>query len=510
MTKLDIKEIKKKSRKNLKKNFLMSIVLIFLFTIIINDSYTSSSLLISQSKETIYVKNLLYDEKGKKITLEKVKEKKQEIKARRLKENLDTISQRLAIGTSPFYKLNYALILLIHDHKLSSGMVSLITAIVSIAIFFLLKLIIVIGKNRFYLESRNYKKTRLVRLLFPYKTKRILKLSYIMFIKRLFQTLWSITIVGGFVKLYEYKMIPYILAENPTINKKEAFNLSKEMMDGYKWQAFLIDVSFIGWYILGLFTFGLSNLLYFNAYREFVYAELYAEIRNNKLPTLTHKKLLNDTYLFNNKNKLDIYPQDKLQFPTRKLDINTHYNQNYSTENLILIFFSASFIGYFWEVVLHLIQRGEFANRGTMIGPWLPIYGAGAILMLLCLKPLRKKPIIYFFTAMILSGIVEYSTSVYLEYVMHMKWWDYKRYFLNLNGRICLEGLIMFGLGGVAITYFIGPLLNSLFNKINKKVINIICCILLVIFGIDFIYSTVKPNSGKGISSQAYKRINFE
>ena len=102
-----------------------------------------------------------------------------------------------------------------------------------------------------------------------------------------------------------------------------------------------------------------------------------------------------------------------------------------------------------------------------MFGPWLPIYGTGAILILALLKPFRKRPVLYFIASMILAGILEYTTSWYLETFKGMKWWDYTGYFLNINGRICLEGLIVFGLGAAAVTYFIGPLLNYYFKKIK-------------------------------------------
>lgn len=80
--------------------------------------------------------------------------------------------------------------------------------------------------------------------------------------------------------MYEYRMIPYILAENPKTNRKEAFKLSKQMMKGNKWKTFLLDVSFVGWNILSVFTLGLLNILYVNPYKATTNAELYVELRN--------------------------------------------------------------------------------------------------------------------------------------------------------------------------------------------------------------------------------------
>ena len=498
--KINRKEIKKNAHKNLKKNFFVSILIIFIFGIIINGSYLPSSKVATKTGEAQEIQAIIYNEETKKIEFNKLFEENAKENNEKVKGVLQPMVNRLGLTRSPLNNFAYSIKLFVFDHSISLGMYSLLISIISIILFFLVEIILEIGKNRFYLESRIYNKTSALRLLFPYKIKGTLHLSIIMFFRRIYQILWSITIVGGFIKMYEYKMIPYVLAENPTIKRKEAFRLSKEMMKGYKWQAFKLDLSLIGWFLLGLITFGLSNLVYYNAYKEYIYAELYVDIRNNKKNDLTDSKLLNDTYLYNEKNNLNIYPEDKIKVPLKRISINTDYNQKYPVRNIILFFFTVSFIGYSWEVFLHILMDGTFINRGTMFGPWLPIYGTGTVLILLLLKSFRNKPFLFFIACMILAGIVEYSASWYLDTFAHMKWWDYHGYLFNINGRICLEGLLVFGLGGAAITYFLAPLLNSLFNKIKYKTVVIICILLLTVFGVDVIYSVNHPNTGKGIT----------
>ena len=83
-----------------------------------------------------------------------------------------------------------------------------------------------------------------------------------------------------------------------------------------------------------------------------------------------------------------------------KKDFKSDYNQKYPITSLILFFFTFAFVGWTWEVLLHLITEGSFANRGTMFGPWLPIYGVGGILILAFLKPFRSRPLIYFAISM--------------------------------------------------------------------------------------------------------------
>lgn len=127
--------------------------------------------------------------------------------------------------------------------------------------------------------------------------------------------------------------------------------------------------------------------------------------------------------------------------------------RRYSIPTLILMFFIFSFLGWCWEVGIHLIEDGVFVNRGVLHGPWLPIYGSGSILILTLLYRFRRNPGLMFVATVVLCGVIEYFTSVYLEYMHNgMKWWDYSGYFLNLDGRICGEGLLIFGLGGLAIT----------------------------------------------------------
>lgn len=98
----------------------------------------------------------------------------------------------------------------------------------------------------------------------------------IMFLKDLYTSLWTLLfIIPGIVKSYEYRMIPYLLAENEDITTDEAFARSKEMMDGNKWNAFVLDLSFIGWEILNAFTLGILGIFYVNPYIHQTDAALY-------------------------------------------------------------------------------------------------------------------------------------------------------------------------------------------------------------------------------------------
>ena len=98
-----------------------------------------------------------------------------------------------------------------------------------------------------------------------------------MFLMNLYITLWSLLfLIPGIIKMYEYLMVPYILADNPGMDRKEAFAISKRMMTGEKWNAFILQLSFLGWIFLSMFTCGLLGIFYVSPYMEATMAELYA------------------------------------------------------------------------------------------------------------------------------------------------------------------------------------------------------------------------------------------
>ncbi len=176
------------------------------------------------------------------------------------------------------------------------------------------------------------------------------------------------------------------------------------------------------------------------------------------------------------------------------------YGKLYKITDYILFFFAFSLIGWIWEVCLVLVQTGKMVNRGVLLGPWLPIYGSGGVLILLLLRKMFNKPIVTFFSMTILCTVIEYITSWYLEVTKGVRWWDYSNYLLNINGRVCLEGAIVFGIGGCAVVYLLAPKLSKVFNKLSNYILVPICVILTFLFTIDFIYSHYHPNMGEGVT----------
>ena len=144
-----------------------------------------------------------------------------------------------------------------------------------------------------------------------------------------------------------------------------------------------------------------------------------------------------------------------------------------------LIFLIYSFFGWVMEVINSLIVRRRFVNRGFLIGPICPIYGTGALAITFCLGSIQN-PLVIFFTSIILSAILEYTTSVLMERLFHVRWWDYSDRPFNLNGRICLEALIIFGIGGTLVTLIFSPALYHILSNLPDAALYSLALVFVV------------------------------
>ena len=170
-----------------------------------------------------------------------------------------------------------------------------------------------------------------------------------------------------------------------------------------------------------------------------------------------------------------------------------------TVQKLFLCFWMYALLGWIYEVFLEVVvYRWGFHNRGELFGPYLPIYGVGAMLFLLCFSRLMEKkdvkwlnivkPILIFLGCMAVATAVELAASYILEYTSgSWPWQTYARYKYNFQARIALSTSIRFGLGGLLFMYIVQPFYDWLLSKPKKKTINIISIIVLVIVVTDFI-----------------------
>ncbi len=570
--------LKNKGRHTLKKHYFL-LVVVCLFAAFLGSEF-SSSISLTKMQNNIEIKESNLISALKNDNIEEIKKQEEQKIEKIKKENHNNIlgrSNGVLSGFINSFTTGSFLITIIQAIQVLGANIqflAILLVILSLFIIFLLWFFLtntyVVISRRIFLESRTYEKISKSRFLFLSKVNKWFKAAFSMFILYIYKFLWNLTIIGGIIKRYSYYLVPYIIAENPDIKASTAIKLSRDMMYNHKWECFKLELSFIGWHILGILTFGLTNIFYTNPYKVATFSEYFTYLRNialkNKIPNIN---LLNDKYLYEkasinllqkeykdiiksnneiikdkmnltgikgfliknfgisilNKKEKEIYDKQEVAeykkhhyqniiaaeaYPIRLSPLkeeqdqrveHTNYLKSYTIVNIIMMFFIFSFIGWIWEVSLHLIKDGVFVNRGALHGPWLPIYGYGGILILIFLNRFRKNVALEFGTTLVLCGLVEYFTSYFLEINHGLKWWDYSGYFLNLNGRICAEGLLVFGLGGLAIVYLLAPVLDNLLNKLNHKFLLSIVSILLIIFITDQVYSNKHPNTGKGITS---------
>lgn len=183
-----------------------------------------------------------------------------ESSARRVSENSDIYSGNL---------FNVGMIT-----GLLAGITTVVILIVLVAKVFVGNLL-KMGGYRFFILNQTAQ-PGIGTLLDGFRSGHYVNIVLAMFLRDLFTALWSLLlVVPGIVKHYEYLMVSYIIAENPAMDYKEAFQISKQMMDGEKMEAFIMDLSFLGWYLLSAVTCGLLAIFYVNPYVQASFAEMY-------------------------------------------------------------------------------------------------------------------------------------------------------------------------------------------------------------------------------------------
>lgn len=185
-----------------------------------------------------------------------------------------------------------------------------------------------------------------------------------------------------------------------------------------------------------------------------------------------------------------------------------------------LLFIIYSFLGWFIEEIRFLTMDKKLVNRGFLIGPYCPIYGFGCLLIITLLNSCLDNPFILFIMSMNICGVLEYLTSYLMKKIFKARWWDYKDNKFNINGRICLETLVLFGLGGLFIMYILNPIINNFIDTIPLLIQNIIGIIIFIIFIADTIISfyiindikkmslTIKGDSTEKISSYVKNKLH--
>lgn len=159
---------------------------------------------------------------------------------------------------------------------------------------------------------------------------------------------------------------------------------------------------------------------------------------------------------------------------------------------LLWLFFIYSFLGWVTEVFLKYLQYHRFINRGFLIGPYCPIYGAGAVLITVgqgMLSTFERSWAMSFLIAFVLCGLLEYATSYILEKYFHARWWDYTQKPMNLHGRVWIGNLILFGLGGVVIAEVLNPRFLAMTSRFEPIFFTALLTAISILFLADVLMS---------------------
>lgn len=164
------------------------------------------------------------------------------------------------------------------------------------------------------------------------------------------------------------------------------------------------------------------------------------------------------------------------------------------------LFFLTAVFGWLWEGLLYLLKDEMYVNRGFLTGPWLPIYGMGAVMLEVLFHRWRDRPALIFLLSMALCTVLEYAAGWYLESKWGIKWWDYSGAPLNLHGRICLSSSLLFGAGGMLLVWVVSPLFYAVYRRIPVKCRTVLGLLAIVLFVADAAYSAIFPHVGRGIT----------
>jgi len=156
-----------------------------------------------------------------------------------------------------------------------------------------------------------------------------------------------------------------------------------------------------------------------------------------------------------------------------------------------VLFYITAILGYMYELVVCFIYNGNFVSHAFLSGPYLPIYGLGA-LIIYGLKKYRHRPLKIFVLSFLITGTFELLSGLILDKIFNIELWNYDNYKFNIGGYVCLLSAFCFGIGSLFIMYVLVPLIEKLVKKANKVIVKNILFIMSTIFGIDVLNSIIR------------------
>jgi hypothetical protein len=174
-------------------------------------------------------------------------------------------------------------------------------------------------------------------------------------------------------------------------------------------------------------------------------------------------------------------------------------------KNIIIYFIIYSFVGWCMETAYAFFSQGRFVNRGFLYGPFCPVYGFGALILIILLKPVKHNILLMFTGSAILTSILEYITGFLLETAFDRTWWDYSNEPLNLHGRICLRNSLLWGMFALLFIYVLHPAIKRIVRLIPKNIKTVTVYLITFYIIFDTFMVTYSLTSSGADSNPVYR-----
>ena len=158
----------------------------------------------------------------------------------------------------------------------------------------------------------------------------------------------------------------------------------------------------------------------------------------------------------------------------------------------LMVFVFGGIFGFIYEELFYRIDLGMFVKRGTTFGPWIPIYGFGAMLIIFATNRFRKQPWVVFALSVVVSGLLEFATGYVLYHTMRLRLWDYNVEiwnWMNIGGYVCLRSVLFFGVSALFLQYVVYPILVRATERYHMDRVLLFSGILSAMFFYDILIS---------------------
>lgn len=165
-----------------------------------------------------------------------------------------------------------------------------------------------------------------------------------------------------------------------------------------------------------------------------------------------------------------------------------HFKKNDIINFFILIMIIGGVLGFIYEEIFYLFDLGYLVKRGSSFGPWIPIYAFGSLFLTFTYR-FRDRPLLVFIISLLITGLLEYFTGYFLFKVFNIRLWDYNTEILNfgnINGYICLRSVLLFGISGLFLVYYLIPYIIKIIKRLKDR-LNIFCIAIFALFILDIL-----------------------